>query len=98
MQYDCYMVKIWRKKIVNIFSCKKKKLPYTNHYTLCLEIKFQEIIFEIFTLALCKYDIWESNYSADIYKILSSKLDPNSGIRLSTGLSVTRGGVTRESI
>ena len=33
-----------------------------------------------------------------IYNILSSKLDPNSGIRLSTGLSVTRGGVTRESI
>ena len=32
--------------------------------------------------------IWESNYSADIYNILSSKF-PNTGIRLSPGLSVT---------
>ena len=34
------------------------------------------------------YYIWESNNSADIYNILSSKL-PYSGIRLSPGLSVT---------
>ena len=37
---------------------------------------------------LLYFYIWESNNSADIYNILSSKL-PYSGIRLSPGLSVT---------
>ena len=60
------------------------------------QVPAQSSLLQVSDRNILKQYIWKTNYSADIYKILSCKVDPNSGICLSTGLSVTRVGVTRE--